>query len=95
MTWADRVGLIDRAMADRLLREAEADAIGASAALGRAKEARELLYVRRAVRECLGVNCGWLFLDRSRGGRRRWCSDETCGTRSRVERFRARTGTNA
>lgn len=43
---------------------------------------------RRAIRECTGPNCGWLFLDTSRGGRRRWCSDETCGTHSRVRRFR-------
>ncbi len=45
---------------------------------------------RRAVRECGGPNCGWLFLDTSRGGQRRWCSDESCGTHSRVRRFRAK-----
>ncbi|MBZ9993133.1 CGNR zinc finger domain-containing protein [Mesorhizobium sp. BH1-1-4] len=48
---------------------------------------------RRRVRECKGRQCGWLFLDTSRGGRRRWCSDETCGTRSRVTRFRAKLET--
>ena len=26
--------------------------------------------------------CGWLFLDTSRGGRRRWCSMSTCGNRA-------------
>jgi predicted RNA-binding Zn ribbon-like protein len=45
---------------------------------------------RRLVRECTGPNCGWLFLDTSRGGRRRWCSDETCGTHDRVRRFRGK-----
>lgn len=45
---------------------------------------------RRPVQECTGPNCGWLFLDTSRGGRRRWCSDETCGAHSRVRRFRAK-----
>jgi predicted RNA-binding Zn ribbon-like protein len=45
---------------------------------------------RRGVRECKGDNCGWLFLDHSKGGRRRWCSDASCGTRSRIARFRAR-----
>lgn len=45
---------------------------------------------RRAVRECTGPNCGWLFLDTSRGGRRRWCADETCGVLNRVRRFRNR-----
>jgi predicted RNA-binding Zn ribbon-like protein len=43
---------------------------------------------RREVRECKGDNCGWLFLDHSKGGLRKWCSDATCGTRSRVARFR-------
>lgn len=46
---------------------------------------------RRSVRECLGPNCGWLFFDTSRGGQRRWCSDETCGTHTRVRRFRAKS----
>jgi predicted RNA-binding Zn ribbon-like protein len=44
------------------------------------------------VHVCPGENCGWLFLDRSRGHRRLWCSEETCGTRSRVRRWRARRG---
>jgi predicted RNA-binding Zn ribbon-like protein len=45
---------------------------------------------RREVRECKGDNCGWLFLDHSKGGRRRWCSEASCGTRSRIARFRTR-----
>jgi predicted RNA-binding Zn ribbon-like protein len=48
---------------------------------------------RRAVRECKGDNCGWLFLDRSKGGRRMWCSDASCGTHNRVKRFRRRDST--
>lgn len=44
---------------------------------------------RRAVRICQGRNCGWLFLDLSRGGHRRWCSDKTCGSAARVRKFRA------
>jgi predicted RNA-binding Zn ribbon-like protein len=47
-------------------------------------------HLRRPVRECFGNNCGWLFLDTSRGGQRRWCCDETCGSHSRVRRFRRR-----
>ena len=43
---------------------------------------------RREVRECKGDNCGWLFLDHSKGGHRRWCSDAGCNTRSRIARFR-------
>jgi len=44
---------------------------------------------RRPVRACLGPNCGWLFLDESRGGHRQWCSDKTCGSHARVRKFRA------
>ena len=33
--------------------------------------------------------CGWLFLDSSRGGRRRWCSMSTCGNREKASRRRA------
>jgi predicted RNA-binding Zn ribbon-like protein len=44
---------------------------------------------RRSVRECKGDNCGWLFIDHSKAGRRRWCSDASCGVHSRVKRFRS------
>ncbi len=44
---------------------------------------------RRPIRACEGRNCGWLFLDRSRNGHRRWCSDRTCGSHARVRKFRA------
>jgi predicted RNA-binding Zn ribbon-like protein len=33
--------------------------------------------------------CGWLFLDTSRGGQRRWCSMRVCGNREKVSRHRA------
>lgn len=38
------------------------------------------------VKEC--PSCGWLFLDRSRSGTRRWCSMDTCGTRDKMRRYR-------
>lgn len=38
------------------------------------------------VRAC--ERCGWLFLDSSRGGRRRWCSMSTCGNREKASRHR-------
>lgn len=34
--------------------------------------------------------CGWLFLDRSRNGTRRWCSMEDCGARAKARRLTAR-----
>ena len=37
--------------------------------------------------------CGWLFLDRSRNGTRRWCSMEDCGARAKARRLTARRRT--
>jgi predicted RNA-binding Zn ribbon-like protein len=33
-------------------------------------------------------SCGWLFHDDSKGGQRRWCAMETCGTIEKMRRFR-------
>lgn len=41
----------------------------------------------RRVRECQGPGCGWLFLDRSRGRPRRWCSMRDCGNRAKARRY--------
>ncbi|MCA9894213.1 MAG: CGNR zinc finger domain-containing protein [Anaerolineae bacterium] len=39
------------------------------------------------VGQCANVrDCGWLFLDTSRSGKRRWCSMETCGNRAKAKR---------
>jgi predicted RNA-binding Zn ribbon-like protein len=48
----------------------------------------------RDVRECAGDRCGWLFLDRGRGQRRRWCDMAACGNRAKARRYysRRRTG---
>jgi predicted RNA-binding Zn ribbon-like protein len=44
------------------------------------KDAYELLISGKhdRIREC--PNCGWLFYDSSKNGKRRWCSMETCGS---------------
>ncbi|MFE0508488.1 CGNR zinc finger domain-containing protein [Streptomyces sp. NPDC058964] len=58
-----------------------------------ARDAVELLtdpVARAAVRECEGDNCPIVYLDTSRGRRRRWCSSEVCGNRERVARHRRR-----
>lgn len=45
----------------------------------------------RRVKRCPGTgDCGWLFLDTSRNGTRRWCSMEGCGSRAKMRRLRAR-----
>jgi predicted RNA-binding Zn ribbon-like protein len=46
-------------------------------------------------RVCAGPRCGWLFIDRSKAGRRRWCDMATCGnaakSRRHYQRSRARS----
>jgi predicted RNA-binding Zn ribbon-like protein len=45
------------------------------------------------VRECDAKDCNWLFLDRSRGKTRRWCSMSSCGNRAKARRhYRRREG---
>jgi predicted RNA-binding Zn ribbon-like protein len=58
-----------------------------------ARDAVELLtdpVARAGIRECEGDNCPIVYLDTSRGRRRRWCSSEVCGNRERVARHRRR-----
>ena len=40
------------------------------------------------IRECAGDDCGWMYVDRSRNGLRRWCQMETCGNREKARRRR-------
>ncbi len=42
----------------------------------------------RLVKNC--DRCSWLYLDRSKGRRRRWCSMRACGNRAKVQRFAKR-----
>jgi predicted RNA-binding Zn ribbon-like protein len=37
-----------------------------------------------------GADCGWVFLDTSRNGLRRWCEMEVCGSRAKMRRYRHR-----
>lgn len=37
-------------------------------------------------RVCPGDHCGWLFVDRSRGGQRRWCDMATCGNVAKTKK---------
>lgn len=45
-------------------------------------------------RVCPGQRCGWVFVDSSRGGRRRWCDMGTCGNsaKGRTHYRRTRAG---
>ena len=56
------------------------------------------------VHECDMDTCRWLFVDRSKNHRRRWCDMKTCGNRAKARKFyrrqagavgdRKRAGTN-
>lgn len=47
------------------------------------------------LRVCAGMHCGWLFLDVSKAGRRRWCDMATCGAAHKAQQFRQRAATRA
>ncbi|MFE9258227.1 CGNR zinc finger domain-containing protein [Streptomyces sp. NPDC006879] len=58
-----------------------------------ARDALELLtdpVARGLLRCCAADGCARVYLDTSRGRRRRWCSSELCGNRERVARHRRR-----
>lgn len=45
----------------------------------------------KRVGQCAGESCGWLFLDTSRNGRRRWCEMKHCGNRAKAQRHYRRS----
>ena len=53
-----------------------------------ARSAADLLTSEEAglLRECASDDCSWLFVDRSRTRRRRWCNMLTCGNRNKARR---------
>lgn len=42
------------------------------------------------VRTCPGSHCGWMFVDTSKAGRRRWCDMATCGNVAKARRHQLR-----
>jgi predicted RNA-binding Zn ribbon-like protein len=63
-----------------------------------ARSAVELLTSNEVarVKECANVaSCGWLFLDRSKNGSRRWCSMDECGSRDKMRRYYTRRAATA
>ena len=57
-----------------------------------ALSAFELLQVLplERTRECANPRCTWIFIDRSRGGQRRWCDMKTCGNQVKSRRYYTR-----
>jgi predicted RNA-binding Zn ribbon-like protein len=81
----------DGALTRHLAAQPDADSLLAAVA----RDAVDLFtdpVARSQLRRCEGENCSLVYLDTSRGRRRRWCSSEVCGNRERVARHRRRTG---
>lgn len=45
---------------------------------------------RALLRRCANPTCGWLFVDESRNGLRKWCEMRECGNRAKARRHYAR-----
>jgi predicted RNA-binding Zn ribbon-like protein len=45
---------------------------------------------QRKLKICANADCKWVFVDRTHGNNKRWCSQLTCGNRDKVRRFRVR-----
>ncbi len=43
---------------------------------------------RKRIKEC--PRCGWVFVDTTKNGRRRWCEPEECGTADKMQRYHAK-----
>jgi predicted RNA-binding Zn ribbon-like protein len=48
--------------------------------------------LRARLRECRNPNCGLLFVDLSRPGKRRWCAMRRCGNLNKIARYRTGYG---
>lgn len=95
--WARRPALAPQ-IGPRTEREwSGGEAVQAALAL-LAREAIDLLTgpERALIRECAAAPaCSRLYLDRSRGGRRRWCQMEVCGSQAKMSAYRRRSRATA
>jgi predicted RNA-binding Zn ribbon-like protein len=98
---ADGLRRIERIWKDAV-RDAELTFAAASARLQLTVETSGLAYLNHELalrsvellralplartRICPGPHCGWLFIDHSRGGQRRWCDMATCGNAAKTTR---------
>ena len=46
--------------------------------------------LRSRIRECANPNCGLMFVDASRPGKRRWCLMKRCGNMAKTSQYRKR-----
>lgn len=93
--WATRSPLAPQLNGNLKLHWCDPDPVRGALAL-LAREAVELLGrpERELIRECAAApECSLLYLDRSRGQRRRWCEMERCGSRAKMAGYRQRKAT--
>jgi len=74
LTWSGRPGQLARPL---WIAARSAAAVFTSADVGRLKT-------------CPASNCGWVFLDTTKNGTRRWCDMRVCGNRAKARTFSAR-----
>lgn len=90
--WAGRPPLAPRLDADGRHATWSADRPVDAALATIARDAIDLVTgpLAARVRECARHDCALLFVDTSRPGRRRWCSMEACGNRTKTAAYRRR-----
>ncbi|WP_152499823.1 CGNR zinc finger domain-containing protein [Labrenzia sp. THAF82] len=74
------------ASSDPITRRQPLQALLAASAVSLLADSRE----HERIKMCPGENCGWLFIDETKNGRRTWCSMESCGNRAKAARHYAR-----
>lgn len=55
-----------------------------------ARDVIDILSGTDLIKECSRDGCTQIYVDRSRGGRREWCSMDPCGNRVKAREYRAR-----
>ena len=85
--WAELAAMVARQQQDLIAAMPDHPRLAATA---RIESAAELLVSEKinSVKSCGG--CGWLFLDTTKSGRRRWCDMRICGNRAKSRRHYAR-----
>src|SRR4051794_26335362 len=89
--WATRPvpgGHLERQAGELKLHPPQTDVRGLLSLLARDGAALLSSPLASRIRECGHEDCWLLFVDESRAGRRRWCSMETCGARTKMARYR-------
>jgi predicted RNA-binding Zn ribbon-like protein len=80
-----------------ILRDAEMQWLNPTAAQVLASVGRDAIGLfgtglRSRLRECRNPNCGLLFVDMSRPGKRLWCAMRRCGNLNKIARYRTGYG---